>query len=345
MAACRRGALFSSALLLSGASGSVLFSSSSVAVLRAGSGAESTTPGTALPVYFDEVAVSSGSVVQSVLYNGAAFGGAGLNCSLPAPGASGSTWLYDADGIPTASLNGISWPCYSSGVGSMVDMNSAKTFVMVGSDMSSPTAWAVTTHVGVRSTGLSGLRQIITLDGANYYIVGNAADYNGLRLWSNGASASSAISGAGVSSGQPGYNYAISFTKDAAANTLTYMATDTGVTIIDRITVPANTVSTYTTAAPTVWSVLWTTTANTFWSTFDGGASARGSVGRFFRSVSGVTTQYNISIDPSNVLYSLAGTANGECAGVCNRYRENLFSFSPPSPHITHCLHDPQTHH
>ena len=283
--------------------------------MRIGSGAEPTTPGTALPVYFDEVVASTGAVLQSVAYSGAVLGaGSNLTCTLPAPGASGSTWLYDADGIPTSSYNGITWPCYPAAVGTPVDMNVPKTFVIVGSDMSRAVAWPVVTHMGVRSTGISGVRQIITLDGSNYFVVGNAADMNGLRQWSYGAANSTALTGgvgAGSASGQPGFNYANSITKDVSLNTVTYITSDSGASGVYKMLSTSGGTSLFIGMNGPLWSLAWTSTANTYWLTFDGGAGARGSVGRFLRT-SKATTQYNITIDPDNVLYSLVANVTGE---------------------------------
>ena len=293
----------------------VNFAPTSIAILRLGSGTESTTPGTALPVYFDEVLPSTGAVLQSVLYSGTALGAGSPACTLPAPGASGSSWLYDADGIPTNSYNGITWPCYPAAVGSPVDMAAPKTFVYVGNDMSTATAWPVTTHMGVRSGGISGVRQIITLDGANFFVVGNAADYNGLRLWTNGAAATTALSGgvgAGSASGQPGFNYANSISKDVSTNTITYITSDIGAAGVYKVTASTGSDSLYISMNGPLWSLAWTSTANTYWLTFDGGAGHRGSVGRFYRSTGKATTQYNITIDRDNVLYSLVANVARE---------------------------------
>ena len=286
---------------------SYYFAPSSLAVMRLGSGSESTTPGTALPVYFDEVSTATGAVLSSVLYTG----NMATQCTLPAPGASNSTWLYDSDGVPASSLNGISWPCYPAAVGANTSMEALKTFVYVGADMNAPLAFPVTTLMGVRATGVSGVRQLLTIDGTNFWVVGNAATYNGLQYWANGGSGTSNVSG-GVNASQPGYDDAVSVcgsqTTPSSSITLVSSGAVTGGVYNVSAAVTGRSVALFQQSVLALTAFTWTGKAGQFWVAYDNGPGHRGTIVRYQL----LTLQLNTTIDVNSPIYSMWGNWSGE---------------------------------
>ena len=80
-----------------------------------------------------------------------------------------------------------------------------------------------------------------------------------------------------------------------------------------RVLTTTGAVALYASMSPQLWAPSWNSNAsNTFWITFDGGSGARGSLGKFLRSAGKAITQVNVTIDPDNVLYSVAVNATGE---------------------------------
>ena len=280
--------------------------------MRLGSGSESTTPGTALPVYFDEVSSTTGAVLRSVLYDS----NVASTCTLPAPGASNSTWLYDGDGVPASSLNGISWPCYPAAVGTPTSMDALKTFVYVGADMNAPVAFPVTTHMGVRATGVSGVRQLLTIDGINFWVVGNAAAYNGYRYWATGPSTTATVPVSGsTDSSQPGYDDAVSITKGQIASfTSTTLVSAGAVTggVYNVSGAVGQSVALFEPSSLTLTAFTWTGKAGQYWVAYDNGPGHRGTVLRY-QLLATLTLQINTTIDADSPIYSMVGNYSSEC--------------------------------
>ena len=249
--------------------------------------------------------------MRSVLYDS----NVASTCTLPAPGASNSTWLYDGDGVPATSLNGISWPCYPAAVGTPTSMDALKTFVYVGADMNAPVAFPVTTHMGVRATGVSGVRQLLTIDGINFWVVGNAAAYNGYRYWATGPSttASAPVSGS-TDSSQPGYDDAVSITKSQLSPLLstTFVSADAVTGGVYNVSgAVGQSVALFEPSSLTLTAFTWTGKAGQYWVAYDNGPGHHGTILRY-QLLANLTLQINVTIDANSPIYSMVGNYSSE---------------------------------
>ena len=300
------------AVLTAPATSATIFSPSSIAVMRLGSGADPSSPGLAMPIFFDEMS-NAGALIQSVRMTGTG----SASCTLPAPGISNSTWIFEADGVPSASQSGISWPCYPAALGTPVSMETAKTFAVVGADMGAASYFPVITHVGI-GDGSSGLRGLVTSDGADFWVVGNSRELNGLRYWPSGASSTAAVPNAGATTGQPGFAGAVAVTGgQASTSLLLFVSADAAAAGLYTVsTATGQTVSLYSSSKLLITAFLWTATADQFWEAYDNGPGQRGRIARFQLSVTKTKTnlQLNASvIDADNPIHSMWGNFSGEC--------------------------------
>ena len=192
-------------------------------------------------------------------------------------------------------------------------MDALKTFVYVGADLYSPVAFPVTTHMGVRSTGVSGLRQILTLDGVNFWVVGNAAEYNGLRFWATGPSttASTDVSG-GTNPSQPGYDSAIGVAAGQDGSSVSFTAQG-GLAAggVYNVSSTSQAVALFEPFSLSLTAFSWTAKPNQFWVAYDNGPGQRGTISRF-QQLATLVLQVNVTIDADSRIYSMTGNYSSE---------------------------------
>ena len=319
------GTRFGSAVLLAAVTASALFSVAGAAtsrgslmVIQLGDGSSAPTPGTALPVYLAELRAADGSWLSFNLVNatGSAAGGGSIraapnaptDCTLPAPGASGTTWLYDADGLPAGNRDlTASFVCYQTPPGGPSDMGATKVIGNVGSDLSSQIAFSVTSHTNVAPVGtdpavgpvISGFRQAVSVDAVTsvaYTVVGNAAALNGVRVWAGGAATSTTAVSGSTDAGEPGYSSAVSLSV-TTGSTVYFLVQDVPETVsglpgfssaVYSYSPPSTAATLYVllpqATIPSAWALAWNKAGAFFYVSFTLNPTAQGCIAKFTKA-------------------------------------------------------------
>jgi hypothetical protein len=142
--------------------------------------------GTALPVYLDYVSVTTGAVVATVALPVHNTPGGPRACTLAAgdDGPTSVTWFFDTEGLPSTSVDGtvVVLPCHAAPIGSRIGavLNDNKTIAVLTPDGRADTARGFVGYTGTRGTA-TGIRQLATTDGREFWVGGIASRHYGLR--------------------------------------------------------------------------------------------------------------------------------------------------------------------
>ena len=153
----------------------------------------------AYPTYWDEV-TPAGAVVRTNANHRDASNGL-APCTL---GVGVGDWLYDTDGLPSNSADGLLAiaPCFTIPAGAPMRgaLDVAKTISVLRSSGYATEAGLVLSYN--TSYALGGVRQAATIDGSTYWLAGMGGLDWGFRAVTAGGGASTSISG--TSSADPG---------------------------------------------------------------------------------------------------------------------------------------------
>ena len=146
----------------------------------------------AYPTYWDEI-TPDGVIVRTSVNHRDTSGGQ-VPCTL---GVGVERWLYDTDGLPSNSADGLLAiaPCFTVPVGSYIGagLDRAKTITVMRSS-------GAATEVGLvlaynSSYSLGGIRQAATVDGSRYWLSGMGGLDWGFRTFTVGGGYSTSVSG------------------------------------------------------------------------------------------------------------------------------------------------------
>lgn len=151
---------------------------------------DSASVGTALPVYLDYYDPATGvrTLTRAVPSTGSA-GGAPCTLSYGSTAPGSTSWWLESEGLASISLDrsAVAFPCHTVPAGADVTdlLGSAKTIAVLRANGAVDTSVVFTGYTGYRGTA-TGVKQVATLDGSQFWVAGVGASQSGIGYLSGG---------------------------------------------------------------------------------------------------------------------------------------------------------------